>query len=103
MPARSPGFSSTGPAVVRMGSQLGGNHVRQRRFAQSRGPVQQHVIERFGAVAGRSNRHLKVVPNPVLTNVVVERARPEPGLVLGIFVDAGCGDRPGLRHGTYAE
>ena len=47
-PARSPGFSSTGPAVARTGTPSSlRDDVRQRRLAEPGRAVEQHVIERL--------------------------------------------------------
>ena len=50
-PARSPGFSITGPAVgADRHAQLVGDDVRQRRLAEAGRAVEQHVIERLAAL-----------------------------------------------------
>ena len=50
------------------------------------------MIERLAAVPRRGNRDLQVLANSILADVVVERAGPEPGLVLDVLVDARRSD-----------
>ena len=60
--ARSPGFSRTGPDVARTGdAELVADHVRQRGLAEAGRAVEQHVIERFGPLPRRGDRHLQVL------------------------------------------
>ena len=81
MPARSPGFSSTGPEVDRIArAELVGDDIGQRRLAQPGRAVEQHVIERFAALLRRRNRHLQVLAHAVLPDVVVEHARAQSRL-----------------------
>ena len=83
MPTRSPGlFDGRARGRAKRHAQLVGDHVGQRRLAETGRPVQQHVIERLAALRGRRNRDLKVFAHAVLPDVVVEHARPEAGFVL---------------------
>ena len=59
-------------------AHLVGDHVGERGLAKTRRPVQQHVVERFAALPGGGNRHLQVLADAVLSDVFVERARPQP-------------------------
>ena len=87
MPARSPGFSMTGPAVRADGrAHLVGDDVGERGLAEARRPVEQDVVERFAAARGRLDRHLEVLADAVLADVVVEPPRPQAGLVLRVVV-----------------
>ena len=89
MAARSPAFSITGPAVDRIAhAQLVGDDIGERRLAQARRAVEQHVIERLAPLLRRGNRHLQVLAHAILTDVVVERARAQPGLVLRVVIGA---------------
>ena len=69
-------------------AQLVGDHVGERGLAETRRAVQQHVIERFAALTRRRDRHLQVLANAILPDVVVNRARPQAGFVLRVFLDA---------------
>ena len=89
MPARSPGFSITGPDVARTGTPISlRDHVRERRLAEPGRAVQQHVVERLAALPRRGDRDLQVLADAVLADVLVERARAQPRLVLRVLVDA---------------
>ena len=79
-------------------AQLVGDHVRERRLAEPGRTVQQHVIERFAALPRRRDRHLQVLADAVLPDVVVERPRAQARLVLDVFVHARGGDEA-IVHG----
>ena len=99
MPARSPGFSSTGPEVARTAvAQLVGDDVGQRRLAEARRAVQQHVIERLAALLRGRDRHLQVLADAVLPDVLVEHARAQSRFVLRVLVDAHGGDQTIVGH-----
>ena len=99
MPTRSPGFSIAGPDVARTGTPISlRDHVGERRLAEARRTVQQHVIERFAALLGGGDRDLQVLADAILADVLVERARPQPGFVLRVFVDARRGDEAIVGH-----
>ena len=91
--ARSPGFLDhrAGRGSGR-DAKLVGDHVGQRGLAETGRAVQEHVIERLAALFGRGNRHVQILAKAVLADVLVERPRPEPGLVLDVVVDASGGD-----------
>ena len=89
MPARSPGFSMHRPGRgADRHAQLVGDDVGERRLAEAGRAVEQHVVERLAALARRRDRHVQVLADAVLADVVVERPRPQPGLVLRVVVDA---------------
>ena len=67
-------------------AHLVGDDVGQRRLAEAGRAVEQHVIERLAPAAGRGNRHLQVVADAVLADVLVERARAQAGVVLRVVV-----------------
>jgi len=71
--------------------------VRQCRLAEPWRTVQQDVIERFLATAGRCDRHLKVVAHAILSDVLVERSRPQSRFVLRVVFDAAG------RHQTFVH
>ena len=72
-------------------AHLVANHVRERRFSQTRRAVQEDVIERLAALLRGGNRHLQVLADPVLSDVLVEPARPQARFVLRVFVHARRG------------
>ena len=69
-------------------AQLVGDDVRQRRLAEPGRAVEQHVVERFAALLRGGDRDVQILAQPVLPDVLVERPRPQPGLVLDVVVDA---------------
>ena len=79
-------------------AQLVGDDCCERRLAETRRTIQQDVIERLAPVAGGGNRHLQVLADAVLADVVVERPRAQPDLVLRVFVDARRRDDARVRH-----
>ena len=88
MAARSPGRSSTGPARRPDGdAELLADDIRKRRLAKAWRSVEQHVIERLATLACGGNGYLKIRADALLADVVVQRAGPEPRLVLGVFID----------------
>ena len=72
-------------------AELVGDDAGERGLAEPGRPVQQHVIERLAALLGGLDRHVQVFADAFLADVVVERPRPKPGLVLGIVVGRGPG------------
>ena len=86
-------LDAPGPAVARTGTPSSlRDDVGERRLAEPGRAVQQHVIERFAALARRGDRHLQVLADAVLADVVVEPPRPQARFVLRVFVDARGGD-----------
>jgi hypothetical protein len=64
------------------------DHVGERRLPEARRSVEQDVIERLASLLGGRDRHLKIFADAILTDVLVEPARTQPGFVLRVFVDA---------------
>src|SRR5690625_1160907 len=58
-------------------AHLGGNNLRQRGFTETRRTVQQHVIERLTTIQRRSNEDAEVVLYALLTDILVQGARPQ--------------------------
>ena len=56
------------------------------------------MIERLAALLRRGDRHLQVLADAVLPDVLVERARAQPRLVLDVVVDARRGDEAIVGH-----
>ena len=79
-------------------AELVADDVGERRLAEAGRTVQQHVIERFGALAGGRDRHLQVLAHAILADVVVEHARPKARLVLRVVVDSRGGDDAIVSH-----
>ena len=67
-------------------AELVGDDVGERRLAEPRRAVEQHVIERFAALLRRGNRDVQVLADAVLADVLVERPRPQTGFVLDVLV-----------------
>ena len=84
-------------------AELVRDHVGERRLAEARRSVQQHVVERFAAMCRGGDRHLEVLADPVLADVLVEPARTKPRFVLRVFVDARGGDDAIVGHSLYAR
>ena len=68
------------------------DHVGERRLAETRRAVEQHVVECLTALKGRGNRHMQVFAHAVLPDVIVEHPRTEARLVLRVFLDLGGRD-----------
>ena len=68
-------------------AQLVSDDVSQGRLAEARRPVQQHMAERFPALARCRDRHLQIRTDLVLADVFVDQARPQAGFVLHVLVD----------------
>jgi hypothetical protein len=77
-------------------AELVANHIRQRRLAETRRTVQQHVIQRVAALLRSSDRDEQVFTNAILADVVVENARAQPGFVLRLFFYRRGGDDSGI-------
>ena len=80
-------------------AELVADHVGERRLPEARRAVEQDVVERLAALPRRGDRHHEVLAHPLLPDVLVERARPEPGLELRVLVDARRRDQAGIGHG----
>ena len=79
-------------------SQLLSDHVGERGFAEAWRPVEKNMIESFAALARRCNRYLQIGTDTLLADVVVECARPQPRLVLDVFIDPGSRHNPRVIH-----
>ena len=55
------------------------------------------MIERLVALSRRGDRHLQVVANAILADVLVEHARAQPGVELRVLFDAN-GRNDSLAH-----
>ena len=63
--------------LLKRHAQLVGDDVGQRRLAQSRRPVEQHVIERLAARLGRLNCDLQIVLYFVLADKLAQPLWPQ--------------------------
>jgi hypothetical protein len=54
--------------------------VRERGLAEARRAEQQHVVERFLAVARRLDEHRELAPDLFLADVLLEHPRPQRAL-----------------------
>ena len=79
-------------------AHLVADHVGERRLAEAGRTVQQHVIERLAALLRRGDRHLQVLADAILADVLVEHARAQARFVLRVLVDARRGDEAIVRH-----
>ena len=106
-PRDRPASRSPGRRSARIGTPSSlRDHVGERGLAESRRAVEQHVIERLAALPGRRDRHVQVLADALLADVLVERARPEPRLVLGVLVvrsRRSTGDRQACSLGSTSS
>ena len=86
-------------------AELVRDDVRQRRLAEPGRPVEQHVVERLAALPRRRDRHLQVLADAILADVLVERPRAQPGSRTGrrrrrgaALTRRSSGHRRGLHH-----
>ena len=79
-------------------AHLVADDVGERRLAESRRAVQQHVIERLAALLRGGDRDLQVLADAILSDVLVEPARAQARFVLRVFVDARRGHHAVVRH-----
>ena len=97
--ARSPGRSRTGPGRrAHRHAQLVADDVRERGLAEPGRTVEQHVVERLAALPRGRDRHLQVLAHALLADVVAQRPRPQPRLVLGVVVDPRRVDEARIRR-----
>ena len=59
----------------------------ERRLAEPRRAVEQHVVERLAALLRGGDRDLEVLAHAILADVLVERARAQARFVLDVLVD----------------
>ena len=79
-------------------AQLVRDHIREGRLAEAGRTVEQDVIERFAPLPRGGDRHLEVLADTVLPDVLVERPRAQARLVLDVFVHACSGHEAIVRH-----
>src|SRR4029450_9315887 len=79
-------------------TQLMGDDRGQRGFSETRRAPQKNVIERFAALPGRFDRHVQVLANALLSDVLIERPRPESRFILSLVVTAAGADQATLTH-----
>ena len=71
---------------MHLGAHLVGDHVGHRGFAEARGPIEQHVVERLAALPGGVEGDAELFTNDLLANALVEPSRAqrvEIALILG--------------------
>ena len=91
---------SAGRAKVR--AELARDESGQRRLAEARRTVEQHVLERFAAPLGGVDRDAQIFDDPFLPDVFVERARPKARAVELVF-DRVRGSTMRGRSGAAAD
>ena len=79
-------------------TQLVGDDRGQRRLTQPWRAGQQHVIERLATLPRRGNRDVKILADPLLPDVLVERSRAKAGFVLDVLGDARGGHDAFVGH-----
>ena len=89
---RRPGGRAHGDA------HLVADHVGERRLAEAGRAVQQHVIERLAPLPCGRDRHVEVLADAILPDVLVEAPRAQPRLVLRVVVDARRGDEAVVHY-----
>ena len=94
-----PGLLEHGPGRGAHGrAHLVRDDVRERRLAEARRPVQQHVIERLVPLPGGRDRHEQILAHAILPDVLVERPRAQTRLVLRIVVGVYSSDKTVVGH-----
>ncbi len=74
--------------------ELRGDDLRERGLAEPRRAGEQHVVQRLAAGCGGGDRHRELILQPLLTDEVLQAARPQTavklvlGQLLGVL-DAG--------------
>src|SRR6185436_943498 len=80
-------------------THLPGDHMRDRRLAQTRRPVKDRVIERLTALYGRLDADTERFLHPFLPDVLIERLRTQGGVHSALLLaDMSADDS--LRHGS---
>src|SRR6202022_4256305 len=67
-------------------AKLVADDICQRGFAETGRPVKQHVVERFAPLTRGRDGNLEIGANALLADVIVQRPRPKPRLVLRVFI-----------------
>ena len=65
---------------------LVGDDMREGRLAEARRAEDQHVIERFAAVARRRHENVHLLPDARLADVFLRRAGPDGAIETAVFV-----------------
>ena len=73
--------------LLKRRAQLVGDDVRQRRLAQSRRAVQQHVVERFAARLRRLNGDFQIFFDLVLSDELAQPLRTQLELERRVVID----------------
>ena len=90
--------SSAGPGGLHERHvELGGEDLGQRGLAQSRGPRQEHVVQRVAAAGGGRDRDRQLVAQAVLADEVLEPSRSQRSVELDLL----AGDLAGLVHRAH--
>ncbi len=82
-------------------AELGRDDVGERRLAEARRAVEEDVVERLAALLRRGDRDLQVLAHAILADVVVERARAQPGLVLDVVIRPRRGHQTAIGHAPF--
>ena len=77
-------FQHRAAGLAQIDAQLVGNDVAQRRLTQTRRAKQQHVVERFVALFGCSNKNLQLLAHLGLAHIVVQQFGAQ-GALNGFF------------------
>ncbi len=67
-------------------AQFAGDDLRERRFAESRRAVEQHVIQRFAAAARRLDGDFDIFLHARLANVIGKSFRSNAGVNARVFI-----------------
>ena len=100
--ARSPARSSTGPEVcLQVHAHLARDDVRERGLAQAGRAEEQHVVERFLALARGLDEDFELLADLLLAHVFGELARAQRALVAFLLRRGGCprDQAVGFDHG----
>ena len=74
-------------------AELPGDDLRQRGLAETRGPIEQHMIHGLAAALGRIDEHLQIIADLGLADEFLEAPRPGRS-VPRIFGGSVGGDYP---------
>ena len=78
-------------------AELAGDDLRQRRLAEPRRPVEQHVVEGLAAIGRGGDKDAQVLAHRALPHEVIELAGSEPAVEPVIGLRCACDD-PGFAH-----
>jgi len=81
-------------------SHFVGNHMGQRRLAQTGRPIKKNVLQRLAPLSRRLNRNSQFLPNPILPDTLLKQTRTQriielflpftPGLPADNPLDSHC-------------